>query len=98
MPVVGELFGGVEGSQTRDRNRQRLILTLNRLPIWPFDRTAAEEFGRLFVELRRMGRLMQQIDIQIAAIALSMGNTTVVSRDSDLFAVPGLTVENWAVP
>ena len=38
---------------------------------------------------------MQQIDIQIAAIALSMGNTVVVSRDSDLTAVPGLAVEEW---
>ena len=41
---------------------------------------------------------MPQIDIQIAAIALSMGNTVVVSRDSDFLAVPGLTVENWAAP
>jgi tRNA(fMet)-specific endonuclease VapC len=37
---------------------------------------------------------MQQIDIQIAAIALSLGNCTVLSADSDLTAVPGLTVEN----
>ena len=44
-------------------------------------------FGRIFAELRRIGRPMQQIDIQIAAIALSLGNCTVVSADSDLAAV-----------
>ena len=33
----------------------------------------------------------------IAAIALSLGNTIVVSSDSDLSAVAGLTVENWSV-
>jgi tRNA(fMet)-specific endonuclease VapC len=33
-----------------------------------------------------------------AAIALSLGNCTVVSNDSDLLAIPGLTVENWAQP
>jgi tRNA(fMet)-specific endonuclease VapC len=38
---------------------------------------------------------MQQIDIMVAAIALSLGNCTVVSNDTDLAAVPGLTVENW---
>lgn len=38
---------------------------------------------------------MQQIDIQIAAIALTLGNCTVVTTDSDLSAVPGLPVENW---
>ena len=32
----------------------------------------------------------------IAAIALSLGKTTVVSTDNDLTVVPGLTVENWS--
>ena len=40
---------------------------------------------------------MPRIDIQIAAIALSLGNCTVVSKDSDLAEVPGLFVENWSV-
>ena len=39
---------------------------------------------------------MQAVDIMIAATALTLGNCTVVSSDSDLLAVPGLTVENWA--
>jgi len=39
---------------------------------------------------------MQVVDVMIAAIALALGRCTVVSADSDLTAVPGLTVENWA--
>jgi len=39
---------------------------------------------------------MQPIDIMIAAVALTLGNCTVVTTDSDLSAVPGLAVENWA--
>ena len=96
MPVVGELFFGVEWSKTRDMNLKRLRRALSKMACWPFDRPAAEEYGRLAAELRRLGRPMQQIDIQIAAIALSIGSTTVVSSDSDLTAVPGLKVENWA--
>jgi len=30
------------------------------------------------------------------AFAFALGNCTVVSADSDLADVPGLTVENWA--
>jgi tRNA(fMet)-specific endonuclease VapC len=41
---------------------------------------------------------MQQIHIMIAAVARSLGNCTVVSDDSDLSAIPGLSVENWVVP
>jgi tRNA(fMet)-specific endonuclease VapC len=96
LPVLGELFFGVELSQTRDRNMRRLLAALSGLPCWPFDRPAAEEYGRLAAELTRIGRPMGRIDIQIAAIALSLGNTTAVSADGDLAAVPGLQVENWA--
>ena len=96
MPVVGELFFGIELSASREENRKRLQRALSRILCWPFDRQAAEEFGRLAAELRRMGRPMQQIDIQIAAVALCLGNCTVVTSDSDLAAVPGLRVENWA--
>jgi len=42
--------------------------------------------------------MIGRIDIQIAAIARSLGNTIVVSSDSDLAAVSGLAVENWATP
>ncbi len=97
VPVLGELWSGVEGSISRDRNAQRLRNTLSRLVVWPYTNDAAAEFGRLFAALRQLGRPMQQVDIQIAAIALSLGNCTVVSTDSDLNAVPGLTVENWAL-
>jgi tRNA(fMet)-specific endonuclease VapC len=41
---------------------------------------------------------MQQIDIQMAAIAMTLGNTAVVTKDSDLSAIPGLVVENWSLP
>jgi tRNA(fMet)-specific endonuclease VapC len=64
--------------------------------IWPFDEKAAYEYGRIAAELRRIGRPMQQVDMMVAALAFSLGNCTVVSDDTDLAAVPGLTVENWA--
>jgi tRNA(fMet)-specific endonuclease VapC len=95
MPVLGELWAGIEGD-TREENLQRLRHGLSRLLLWPYNEAAAVEYGRVFTVLKRMGRPMQQVDIQIAAIALSLGNCTVVTTDSDLAAVPGLAVENWA--
>jgi tRNA(fMet)-specific endonuclease VapC len=98
VPVRGELHYGAENSATRERNLQLLAVALGTLRVWPFTNEAAEEFGRLAAELRRIGRPMQQIDIQIAAIAITLGNCTVVTSDSDLAPVPGLSTENWAAP
>lgn len=98
VPVVGELWYGVENSATREANAKRLRRALTQFIVWPYTEEAAQEFGRLRAVLRRIGRAMQAIDVQIAAVALTLGNTTVVSKDSDLFAVPGLAVEDWSQP
>lgn len=95
MPVLAELVYGIEKSATRDPNMKLLRAALPTLRLWPFDHDAAFEYGRLYAELLRIGRPMQVIDIMIATVALTLGKCTVVSKDSDLSAVPGLSVENW---
>jgi tRNA(fMet)-specific endonuclease VapC len=74
-----------------------LQASLSALRLWPFDESAAFVYGRVYAELLNVGRPRQVIDVMIAAIALSLGNCVVVTKDSDLADVPGLTVENWAV-
>ncbi|MFO0803743.1 MAG: type II toxin-antitoxin system VapC family toxin [Gemmataceae bacterium] len=96
-PVLAELHYGAENSASRDRSLQKLRISLPSLRVWPLTDTAAEEYGRISAELRRIGRPMQQIDRLIAAIARTLGNCTVVSSDSDLLAIPGLAVENWSL-
>ncbi len=98
VPVLGEIIGGIEASTSRDQNWDVVKHGLKTLILWPFDKDAAYNYGRLFSELRRVGRTMQQIDIQIGAIALSLGSCVVLTTDSDLAAIPGLTVENWTRP
>lgn len=98
VPVLGEVIAGIEGSATRDENLPIIRRGLSGFILWPYTKEAAEEYGHLFTELRRIGRPMQQIDIQLAAVALTLGNCTVVTTDSDLAAVPGLSTENWAAP
>ena len=80
MPVFAELMGGI----------------VRKLYIWPFDRAAAEEYGRVYALLRRSGRPMPAMDIQIAAVALTLGNCTLVTKDSDFVAIPGLSIEDWS--
>lgn len=95
-PVLAELYYGLELSASREYNLKLARAGIADLRIWPLDYAAAREYGRLFAELVRRGRPMQQIDVMIAAIALTLGDTAVVSTDTDLLAIPDLVVENWA--
>jgi tRNA(fMet)-specific endonuclease VapC len=90
------IVAGLEASSSREASWDIARRTLGKLVCWPFDKSAAYQYGRIFADLKRRGRVIQQIDMMIAAIAFSLGNCTVVSSDSDLSAVPGLAVENWA--
>ena len=94
-PVVAELFYGLEFSSSRDKNTIRLNRALSQLRSWPFDRAAARKFARVAADLNRGGMNIQVVDMMIAAIALSLGNTTVVTSDTDLLRIPSLAVENW---
>jgi len=94
---LGELWSGVECSSSRARNLASLRHALSKLIVWPYTADAAEEYGRIFAELRRAGRPIQQIDMQICAVARTLPNCVVVTKDSDLGAISGIRIENWAI-
>jgi tRNA(fMet)-specific endonuclease VapC len=97
VPVVGELWTGVELSATRERNAKELRHGLVDLTIWPYTTVAAHAFGRIFADLKRRGRPIQQIDIQIAAVVRTLPDCTLVTKDSDFQAVAGLKVVDWTI-
>jgi tRNA(fMet)-specific endonuclease VapC len=97
-PVLAELSFRAEGSPQRERNLLRLRQALDVWKLWFADTQAAFEYGRLAFELKTVGRPIGQNDIWIAAIAITIGHATVVTMDTDLSAVPGLVVDNWAIP
>jgi len=95
IPVLAELVAGIEHSHSRDQNMKALKAALPSLKVWPLDSTAAFEYGRIYAELARVGRPIGAVDMMIASVALTLGNCTVVSTDSDLRAVPKLKVDDW---
>lgn len=94
-PIVAEMLYGLQLSTQPEKNIARFVLGLKQLACWPLDRAASHLYGQLAADLRRRGRPMQTIDIMLASIAMSLGNCTVVTTDSDFLAIPGLSVENW---
>jgi len=94
-PIIAELYHGLELSSSRDRNIARLERTLSQIVCWPFERSSSKAYGRIAADLKRRGRIIQTIDMMLAAVALTLPNGVVITTDSDLLVIPGLRVEDW---
>jgi len=95
-PVLAELAYRAEGSPQRDRNLRALRQALDTWKLWLPGAEAAFEYGRIAFSLKSTGRSVGQNDLWIAAIALTLGDCTVVTMDSDFQVIPSLRLENWA--
>jgi tRNA(fMet)-specific endonuclease VapC len=95
LPALAELFAGVENSASREFNLPTLNRQIRLVRLWPFTLECSREYGRLYAQLRRAGRTVQMADLMSAAIAIILGDCTVVTTDSDFSSIPGLRVEDW---
>ena len=67
--VLAELYKGVYCSQKVAKNLVVLKQLLSLLQVVPFDQLAAEEFGKIQGELRRIGKPTGEVDALIAAVS-----------------------------
>ena len=94
--TVGELLYGVYKSPRSEYYREKLDqLVWPRVRIVPFDRKAAQEYGRLRAELERTGQPLSEPDLMIAAIALARELVLVTGNVTHFTRVKELKVENW---
>jgi tRNA(fMet)-specific endonuclease VapC len=94
--TVAELDYGIAKSQQRDRNQAALDRFLLPLVIVPFDRAASYQYGNLRHSLERQGQPIGNMDLLIAAHALSLSLTIVTNNVREFSRVPNLSVQNWA--
>lgn len=69
--------------------------TLGRLDVLVLDRAGAFKAAELLSKLRSAGRTVGTLDLLVAGIALASGYDTIVTRDEDFRAIPGLRLETY---
>jgi tRNA(fMet)-specific endonuclease VapC len=60
------------------------------------DAETARLYGAVYLDLRRQGRALSQVDMILAALA-RQHKLTVLTTDRDFEALPDLRVENWTI-
>jgi len=93
-PVLCELEVGIQQTPKPDENRRRLTQLLHQVRLWPLDTNTARLYGAIYLELRRQGRALSQVDMMIAALA-RQHELTLLTTDRDFEVLTDLRVENW---
>ena len=94
--VLAELQRGLRRGDTDAARREaRLSLLLRQIEVLPFDRVAAETYGRIIASLGWVrGR---DFDRMIAAHAISTKSILVTANADDFRDIPGLEIEAWTL-
>jgi predicted nucleic acid-binding protein len=94
LPVLCEYRSGIRLSRRYRHNLARLQAALGVIRLWPTDEQTAEEFAKIFQELRTAGRMLSQFDLLIAAVARQY-KLTLLTADGDFEVVTHLKNESW---
>src|SRR5205807_4392311 len=93
-PVLCELEAGVQQTLKPEENHRRLGQLLRHVRLWPLDADTTRLYRAVYIELRRLGRVLSQVDMIRAALA-RQHKLTVLTTDRDFEALADLHVENW---
>jgi len=92
---VGELSHGAHKSTRASDNLARLDVLLAAVTLLPFDERTARRFGALKAQLERAGKPVNDLDLQIASIALENNAPLITHNRQHFERIPGLVIEDW---
>jgi tRNA(fMet)-specific endonuclease VapC len=91
--VYSELLGAAAVEDKNPRLAENLALIAQNIDVLPFDRKAAEAYGRLLGAVAPKRRRM--LDRLAAAHAIAEGRTLVTLTPQEFAGLPGLALEAW---
>ena len=93
---IAELLVGMFRSRDPVRERRSIETVLRGLEILEFTDRASLVFARMTAHLQEIGKPAGDMDVLIAATAISSGHSIVVTRNPKHFAnLPGVIVESY---
>jgi tRNA(fMet)-specific endonuclease VapC len=92
---VAELAHGANRSIRKDENLASLDILLSSMLILAFDEAAGRKFGNLKAELEANGEILDDMDLQIASIALENKVPLITNNTRHFSRIDQLQLQNW---
>ena len=93
--TLSELLHGAEKSSFPEKNLRVVEDFCSRLEVLDYTAKAAQHYGSIRSALEKVGQLIGENDLHIAAHARSEGLVLVTNNEREFQKVPALQMENW---
>lgn len=93
--TVSELMYGVYKSKFIDKNLKAIESFLLPFQIISYDYLASVEYGKIRADLESKGKVIGNMDMQIAGHAMALGVTLVTNNLKEFERIESLKLDNW---
>ncbi len=94
--TYGELVYGAKKSKAVEKNLARAYRIAELFPIIDITPAVVETFGEIKTSLEKQGNIVADMDLLIAATALTHNLILVTNNQKHFERINGLDIENWA--
>lgn len=89
---LAELYEGVERSDDGQKTEKELLTLILPLEVYNFTRTEAVIFGKLRAQLKKLGKVIEDMDLLIASTCLANNLTLVTLNKQHFQRIAGLKI------
>lgn len=90
-----EFVYGIQRSVNPEKHQSVVDQFITHVDLLPWDRSAAEHYGQIRVDLEAQGKTIGNMDMMIAAHSRSQGMVLVTNNEKHFQRVSDLNIENW---
>ena len=95
--TVAEMFYGIENSTQKELNLKLMGDFISNFGVLDFTSKNAASYGKIRLEMKNKNRRIGDMDMLIAAVALSNDLVLVTNNEKDFKDISELRMENWSV-
>ena len=95
--TVAEMFYGIENSTQKELNLKLMGDFISNFGVLDFTSKNAASYGKIRLEMKNKNRRIGDMDMLIAAVALSNDLVLVTNNEKDFKDISGLRMENWSI-
>lgn len=95
--TYGELVFGAKKSKDYHKNIAAVHRISELFPVIEVSEAIMETFADIKAFLHKKGNVIEDMDLIIAATAITMNYTLVTNNEKHFSRIPGLLIENWAI-